>query len=216
MCFCKLDINNLISYVPNIQLNFRDIMTSKNIYHSPNVDTVINALQLIHSYLIKCIKLINNIFGLQAMLCIGIADFFTFFTLFSSYKSSSIKSSKQRDMTLMSIYWCLYLNTIKTMALVLCCLTENQNYETSRIINRLISRNVCDPAILKSFGNQVVGQSSKSSCGLFYFDFQLFGTVSSRFLVFNDHLMIMDHFQMFSTIVYYLIIFVQFEMTLRN
>jgi hypothetical protein len=200
----------------NIQLNFRDIMTSNRIIQSIDVEPTINALQLIHSYLIKCIKLINNIFGFQAMLCVGISDFFTFFTLFSSYKSSSIKTSKQRDMTLMSIYWCLYLNTIKTIALVLCCLTENQNYETSRIINRLISRNVCDVTILKSFGNQVVGQSSKSSCGLFYFDFKLFGTVSSEFLIYDGYLMSMCHFQMFSTIVYYLIIFVQFEMTLRN
>ncbi|KAL7018568.1 hypothetical protein ACKWTF_010809 [Chironomus riparius] len=162
-----------------------------------NVEDTLNKLQLIHFYLIKSIKLINEIFGFQAMLCVGMADFFTFFTLFSTYKSTSITTYKQRNMTLMIIYWCVYLNTIKSVALILCSMTENQNYETSRIISRLISRNVCDPALLKSFGNQVVGQSSKSSCGLFYFDFQLVGT-------------------MFSTIVYYLIIFVQFEITLRN
>lgn len=157
-------------------------MTSNGLTTMLTVETIINSLQLIHSYLIKSIKLINEIFGFQAMLCVGISDFLTFFTLFSAYKSTSIKTYGQRNMTLVSIYWCLYVNTIKTAAVVLCCMTENQNYETSRIINRLINKNVCNPVILKSFGNQVIGQSSKSSCGLFYFDFQLFGMVSFRLL----------------------------------
>ena len=146
MCFCKLYINEPLLDMLNEQLNFRDIMTSNKAL--TNVEDIINSLQLIHSYLIKSIKLINEIFGFQAMLCVGIADFFTFFTLFSTYKSTSITTYGQRDVTLMSVYWCLYLNTIKSVALILCCMTENQNYETSRIISRLINQNVCDPAFL--------------------------------------------------------------------
>lgn len=175
-------MNNLISKCLHFLREILKLSELNNPLNKQNTIYVIKkltTLQLIHSYLIKCVTLVSSIFGLQAMLCIGISYTFTFFTFFSIYKASiDIQSEAQKNLTISNIYWCLYLNIVKLSMLAICCLTENQNYETTRLSKRLMNRPVCDMSLLQSLANQSSGQSSKTGCGLFYFDCPLVGMVN--------------------------------------
>jgi 7tm Chemosensory receptor len=150
-------------------------------------------LRTIHADLIRCIKLINSIFGFQAMLCIGITFLFTFFTMFSAYKAFTSDDILAFNASLNNLYWCLYYNLFKITMISMCCLTENENSTTAKLIYKLWNRKInCPPMLMQVFGSQVRGQSAKSSCGLFNFDLSLIVLI-------------------FSSILTYLIIFIQFD-----
>ena len=140
-------------------------------------ESTIYTLKSIHFDLMRCVRLANRIFGFQTMLCIGITFLFTIFTLFVSYKAFFYED-KLINVSISSIYWCCFYNCFYFTVVTVCNLLDSENLLLSSQISKLVNRNVCRSTIIEAFGNQVRQISSKSSCGLFNFDYSLFTLVS--------------------------------------
>jgi hypothetical protein len=160
-------------------ISLRDLIS--NHHTTPNVPKLLTTLQTIHLKLLGCVKQVNLIFSFQTMLCLSLSFLFTFFTIINAYKSF-FGHFGNRNSSLSSIYWCFYYNLLTTLMIIFCERTHLENEEMAKLIYKLMNKNLkCHPLILQSFGNQVRGQSVKSSCGLFNFDLQLI-VIVSRFL----------------------------------
>lgn len=146
-----------------------------------DVESIITALQTTHYNLIKSIKLVNVIFSFQVMLCIVVSYLFTFFTMFTFYKAFYRGIDLHKKMSMASVYWCCYYNFLNISTILTCYYSDHLNDECARLIYKLMNRDICSPAVLRSFGNQVKGQNAKSSCGLFNFDLTLIGMVIKNF-----------------------------------
>lgn len=143
-----------------------------------NVESITSTLQAIHFKLIKCVGLMNNIFSFQIMLCISTSFLFTFFTAFNVYKAFFFDVDiGNKKSSIASLYWCFYYNLIKILLIIACIRTNSANEEMAKLIYKFMNCGKCCPMLLQSFGNQVKGQSAKSSCGLFNFDLPLLGMV---------------------------------------
>lgn len=142
-------------------------------------ESIILTLKSIHHDLMKCVRLVNIIFGFQSMLCIGITFLFTLFTLFLAYKTFFYKDFSIINISLSSLYWCTFYNSFKMCIIVTCNLVDTEDDVLSTLIYKMINRNICSSQIMQSFGNQVKQISGKSTCGLFNFDFSLIMMVSA-------------------------------------
>lgn len=142
-------------------------------------ESIILTLKSIHHDLMKCVRLVNIIFGFQSMLCIGITFLFTLFTLFLAYKTFFYKDFTIINISLSSLYWCTFYNSFKMCIIVTCNLVDTEDDVLSTLIYKMINRNICSSQIMQSFGNQVKQISGKSTCGLFNFDFSLIMMVSA-------------------------------------
>lgn len=136
-------------------------------------DSLVLALKSIHHDLITCVRLVNVIFGFQTMLCVGITFLFTLFTLFSAYKTFYYHEYETINISLSSIYWCCFYNCFKAGIVATCNLVNTQDDVLATLIYKTINRSVCSPLVMQAFGNQVKQIRTKSSCGLFNFDYSL-------------------------------------------
>lgn len=128
--------------------------------------------------MMNCVQLANVCFGLQTMLCIGITFLFTLFTLFASYKAFYYHDV-DKSVALSSIFWCVFYNYFKLCIVYTSNLVDSENQELSTSIYKVMNKDICSPTVVQSFGYQIKQLPSKSSCGLFNFDYSLIMTVWS-------------------------------------
>lgn len=120
----------------------------------------------------RCVHMINVIFGFQTMLGIGLTFMFTLFTLFASFKFV-LYHDVDVNIALSSIFWCFFYNYFFFCIIQSCKIVDDEIENLGKMIYKLLNRNVCRPLLLRSFGNQVKQISGKSTCGLLTFDYQL-------------------------------------------
>ena len=125
----------------------------------------------------KCVRLVNIIFGFQTMLSIGISFMFTLFTFFISFKAFYYHDTEVGS-SLSSIYWCIFYNYFTHLVIYTCNLVDAESTHLLTSIFKMMNRNVCSTLTMQAFGNQVKQISAKSSCGLFNFDYSLVMMVS--------------------------------------
>lgn len=158
-------------------LDERNVITRQTLTSPSSREETILVLKSIHHDMMKCVRLMNNIFGYQTMLSIGISFLFTLFTLFISFKAFHYNDTEIGS-TLSSIYWCIFYNYFKFLVIYTCNLVDSEATQLATMIYKMINRNVCSTLLMQAFGNQVKQISGKSSCGLFNFDYSLIMMVS--------------------------------------
>lgn len=139
-------------------------------------ESIILTLKSIHHDMMKCVQLANVCFGFQTMLGIGITFLFTLFTLFASYKAFYYHDIDER-VAISSIFWCLFYNYFKVCIVYTSNMIDSENQELSTCIYKTMNKDVCSPLVMQSFAYQIKQLPSKSSCGLFNFDYSLIMTV---------------------------------------
>lgn len=112
-------IHHSITPEPSSNFLLRDIFlpdrasTAMKVISSPSDrQATILTLKSIHHDLMRCVRMVNIVFGFQTMLCIGITFLFTLFTLFATYKTYFYNEIDYR-VTLSSLYWCFFYNYFK-------------------------------------------------------------------------------------------------------
>lgn len=168
-------------------LNDRKTITRQVLTSSSPREEIILVLKSIHHDLMKCVRLVNIIFGFQTMLCLGITFLFTLFTFFVSFKAFYYHDV-EIGISLTSIYWCIFYNYFEFFIVWACNLVDRELAQLSTLIYKMMNRNVCSTLTMESFGNQVKQISGKSSCGLFNFDYQVIMMVSLLNLLFRNQL----------------------------
>lgn len=148
-------------------------------------EATVLALKSIHHDLMKCVRLVNVIFGFQTMLCIGVTFLFTLFTLFSAYKAFYFHEYDIISISLSSLYWCSFYNYFKVCIVYTCNLVDSEDEVLATLIYKMINRDVCSPLTMQAFGSQVKQISGKSTCGLFNFDYSLIMTVGIKLIIFE-------------------------------
>lgn len=140
-------------------------------------ESIILTLKSIHHDLMRCVRKINYIFGIQTMLCIGTTFIFTLFTLFSAFKYF-FYHDVDFSVALSSLFWSFFYNYFIFCIIQTCNIVDIECEKLANMIYKLINRNVCSSMLMQTFGNQVKQISGKSTCGLFNFDYQLIMMVS--------------------------------------
>lgn len=152
-------------------------MTTKVLTSEAERESTIVALKSIHHDMMKCVRILNTIFGLQTMLCIGITFLFSLFTLFASYKAFYYHDIDV-SLTITSIYWAVFYNYFKISIVFICSCVTSEVQTLSTLTYKMMNRKICSPVLLQAFGYQVQQLPSKASCGLFNFDYSLIMMVS--------------------------------------
>lgn len=117
------------SYLTNSKLTTRTVSIS-----AKETEATILVLKSIHHDLMKCVWLMNVVFGFQTMLCIGITFLFTLFTFFSAYKTFYFYDYTIINITLSILYWCFFYNLFKVTIVFTCNFVDSETEELATLI----------------------------------------------------------------------------------
>jgi 7tm Chemosensory receptor len=171
-------------------------------------------LKKIHHDLMQCVRMVNIIFSFQTMLCVSITFLFTLFTLFTAFKTFFYHEHQLINMSLSTLYWCLFYNFFKGCIIYTCNLVDTEAEKLPALTFKMMSRNVCQPMVMEAFAHQVKQLSGKSTCGLFNFDYSLIMMVSADREICSEGEF--GCFQFVSSVATYFIILIQFESSIQS
>jgi hypothetical protein len=154
-------------------------LISKGKRKQNSADDIIISLKEIHLELMSTIHQVNSIFGFQTMLSVGINFLFNLFSFLVAYKTFYFGEANLLNSAYMTMYWMSFYTAFTFLIIFTCNRVDSENSNIKSNICKLTNRNVCTPLVLEAFGHQVKIVFSKSTCGLFNFDYSLIMMVTA-------------------------------------
>ncbi|XP_052895846.1 uncharacterized protein LOC128303033 [Anopheles moucheti] len=169
------------------QTVYTTYVTQYKIDHHSSMDTIVktvNRLSVLHYHLCDAIRLVNRISSLPLMLHFGAMFVFLVFGLFTFYKAFNSGTWTFRVMAMANGSWIAFYIVGILGVITATTATQNSGRLTGDIVHQIIrkhqnhfSADVIEK--LSTLSLQVKMRDMSFSCGLFNFDWNLFGSILS-------------------------------------
>uniref|UniRef100_A0A182WR02 Gustatory receptor n=1 Tax=Anopheles minimus TaxID=112268 RepID=A0A182WR02_9DIPT len=169
------------------QTVYATFVTQLKIDHQSSMDTIvktINRLSVLHYHLCDAIRLVNRISSLSLMLHFGAMFVFLVFGLFTFYKAFNSGSWAFRIMALANGAWIAFYIVAILSVITATTAAQNSGRLTGDIVHQIIRKHQNHFSVdviekLSTLSLQVKMRDMSFSCGLFHFDWNLFGSILS-------------------------------------
>ncbi|XP_058123031.1 uncharacterized protein LOC131294035 [Anopheles ziemanni] len=144
----------------------------------------INRLSVLHYHLCDAIRLVNRIGSLQLMFHFGAMFVFLVFGLFTIYKAFNSGSWAFQAMAFANTTWIVFYLLSIVVVITSTTVTQDTGRALGDIVHQIIrkhQKNFSDEVIerLSTLSLQIKMRDMSFSCGLFHFDWNLFGSMLS-------------------------------------